>query len=157
MFLGIFVFSPKTASALESMAYRIVESSDGILQVPYETLNKCFRAAQKNIDREASHVMVVAKLEKTLSGCPTVDSVVSLLTAWWKSLASSSGRNLSCSGNPHCQILLHGLTIHFPGRLSSRPTQAFNLSATGPRWLPERLVKHHHAAADSREEDVNHP
>uniref|UniRef100_A0A7N9CDI5 E3 ubiquitin-protein transferase MAEA n=1 Tax=Macaca fascicularis TaxID=9541 RepID=A0A7N9CDI5_MACFA len=48
--------------------------------VPYETLNKRFRAAQKNIDRETSHVtMVVAELEKTLSGCPAVDSVVSLL------------------------------------------------------------------------------
>ncbi|KFO72543.1 Macrophage erythroblast attacher, partial [Cuculus canorus] len=50
------------------------------IQVPYETLNKRFRAAQKNIDRETSHVtMVVAELEKTLSSCPAVDSVVSLL------------------------------------------------------------------------------
>ncbi|MEE6462757.1 hypothetical protein FKM82_001697 [Ascaphus truei] len=50
------------------------------LSVPYETLNKRFRAAQKNIDRETSHVtMVVAELEKTLSSCPAVDSVVSLL------------------------------------------------------------------------------
>ncbi|XP_027681981.1 E3 ubiquitin-protein transferase MAEA isoform X3 [Chelonia mydas] len=49
-------------------------------EVPYETLNKRFRAAQKNIDRETSHVtMVVAELEKTLSSCPAVDSVVSLL------------------------------------------------------------------------------
>ncbi|MGH0145843.1 UNVERIFIED_CONTAM: hypothetical protein FKN15_069852 [Acipenser sinensis] len=48
--------------------------------VPYETLNKRFRAAQKNIDRETSHVtMVVAELEKTLSSCPAVESVVSLL------------------------------------------------------------------------------
>lgn len=51
-----------------------------LVQVPYETLNKRFRAAQKNIDRETSHVtMVVAELEKTLSSCPAVDSVVSLL------------------------------------------------------------------------------
>ncbi|VFV35122.1 proliferation-inducing gene 5 [Lynx pardinus] len=51
-----------------------------VRSVPYETLNKRFRAAQKNIDRETSHVtMVVAELEKTLSGCPAVDSVVSLL------------------------------------------------------------------------------
>lgn len=50
------------------------------MQVPYETLNKRFRAAQKNIDRETSHVtMVVAELEKTLSSFPVVDSVVSLL------------------------------------------------------------------------------
>lgn len=49
-------------------------------QVPYETLNKRFRAAQKNIDRETSHVtMVVAELEKTLSSFPVVDTVVSLL------------------------------------------------------------------------------
>ncbi|CAB1336954.1 unnamed protein product, partial [Coregonus sp. 'balchen'] len=49
-------------------------------KVPYETLNKRFRAAQKNIDRETSHVtMVVAELEKTLSSFPVVDSVVSLL------------------------------------------------------------------------------
>lgn len=48
--------------------------------MPYETLNKRFRAAQKNIDRETSHVtMVVAELEKTLSSIPVVDSVVSLL------------------------------------------------------------------------------
>lgn len=48
--------------------------------MPYETLNKRFRAAQKNIDRETSHVtMVVAELEKTLSSLPVVDSVVSLL------------------------------------------------------------------------------
>uniref|UniRef100_A0A2R8ZGK6 Macrophage erythroblast attacher n=1 Tax=Pan paniscus TaxID=9597 RepID=A0A2R8ZGK6_PANPA len=53
---------------------------DTMAPVPYETLNKRFRAAQKNIDRETSHVtMVVAELEKTLSGCPAVDSVVSLL------------------------------------------------------------------------------
>ncbi|XP_055240287.1 E3 ubiquitin-protein transferase MAEA isoform X5 [Gorilla gorilla gorilla] len=53
---------------------------DTVAPVPYETLNKRFRAAQKNIDRETSHVtMVVAELEKTLSGCPAVDSVVSLL------------------------------------------------------------------------------
>ncbi|XP_057363843.1 E3 ubiquitin-protein transferase MAEA-like [Manis pentadactyla] len=69
-----------------------------LLQVPYETPNKCFRAAQKNINCETSHViMVVAELEKTLSGCPTVDSVVSLLMAWWKSLASSSRRQWSPS------------------------------------------------------------
>lgn len=51
------------------------------MQVPYETLNKRFRAAQKNIDRETSHVtMVVTELEKTLSSSfPVVDSVVSLL------------------------------------------------------------------------------
>lgn len=49
-------------------------------QVPYETLNKRFRAAQKNIDRESSHVsLVVAELEKTLGSFPVVHSVVSLL------------------------------------------------------------------------------
>ncbi|XP_077387432.1 E3 ubiquitin-protein transferase MAEA isoform X2 [Festucalex cinctus] len=54
--------------------------ASGSLVVPYETLNKRFRAAQKNIDRETSHVtMVVAELEKTLSSFPVVDSVVSLL------------------------------------------------------------------------------
>ncbi|MGH0150459.1 UNVERIFIED_CONTAM: hypothetical protein FKN15_053143 [Acipenser sinensis] len=55
-------------------------SNSSQVQVPYETLNKRFRAAQKNIDRETSHVtMVVAELEKTLSSCPAVESVVSLL------------------------------------------------------------------------------
>ncbi|XP_064200185.1 E3 ubiquitin-protein transferase MAEA isoform X3 [Anguilla rostrata] len=61
----------------------LFENASGIFhpnQVPYETLNKRFRAAQKNIDRETSHVtMVVAELEKTLSSFPVVDSVVSLL------------------------------------------------------------------------------
>ncbi|XP_020562047.1 macrophage erythroblast attacher isoform X3 [Oryzias latipes] len=61
------LFEPKRAAAFNP-------------EVPYETLNKRFRAAQKNIDREASHVtMVVAELEKTLSSFPAVDSVVSLL------------------------------------------------------------------------------
>uniref|UniRef100_A0A3B3BXJ9 E3 ubiquitin-protein transferase MAEA n=1 Tax=Oryzias melastigma TaxID=30732 RepID=A0A3B3BXJ9_ORYME len=67
----------ETASQL-SMALKVQEYPT--LKVPYETLNKRFRAAQKNIDREASHVtMVVAELEKTLSSFPAVDSVVSLL------------------------------------------------------------------------------
>ena len=37
------------------------------LKVPYETLNKKFRIAQKNIDREVSHVQsVTGDLEKVL-------------------------------------------------------------------------------------------
>ncbi|XP_063046404.1 E3 ubiquitin-protein transferase MAEA isoform X1 [Engraulis encrasicolus] len=67
----------ETASQL-SMALKVQEYPT--LKVPYETLNKRFRAAQKNIDRETSHVtMVVAELEKTLNHFPVVDSVVSLL------------------------------------------------------------------------------
>uniref|UniRef100_A0A8B9JGH8 E3 ubiquitin-protein transferase MAEA n=1 Tax=Astyanax mexicanus TaxID=7994 RepID=A0A8B9JGH8_ASTMX len=68
----------ETAAQL-SMALKVQEYPT--LKVPYETLNKRFRAAQKNIDRETSHVtMVVAELEKTLSSSfPVVDSVVSLL------------------------------------------------------------------------------
>ncbi|XP_078462166.1 E3 ubiquitin-protein transferase MAEA isoform X2 [Lampetra planeri] len=50
------------------------------LKVPYETLNKRFRAAQKHVDREASHaVAAVAELERALGGCSSVGSVVSLL------------------------------------------------------------------------------
>lgn len=64
--------------------------------MPYETLNKRFRAAQKNIDRETSHVtMVVAELEKTLSSCPAVDSVVSLLDGVVEKL-SVLKRKVSC-------------------------------------------------------------
>uniref|UniRef100_A0A671NE75 E3 ubiquitin-protein transferase MAEA n=1 Tax=Sinocyclocheilus anshuiensis TaxID=1608454 RepID=A0A671NE75_9TELE len=67
----------ETAAQL-SMALKVQEYPT--LKVPYETLNKRFRAAQKNIDRETSHVtMVVAELEKTLSSFPVVDTVVSLL------------------------------------------------------------------------------
>ncbi|XP_057345012.1 uncharacterized protein LOC130679651 [Manis pentadactyla] len=40
-------------------------------------------------------------------------------------------RNLSYFGNPHCLILLHGLTVHFPGLLSSCPTPAFNSGYQG--------------------------
>ncbi|XP_038649261.1 E3 ubiquitin-protein transferase MAEA isoform X2 [Scyliorhinus canicula] len=66
------------SAAQLSMALKVQEYPT--LKVPYETLNKRFRAAQKNIDRETSHVtMVVAELEKTLSNCPAVDSVVTLL------------------------------------------------------------------------------
>lgn len=38
------------------------------LKVPYEILNKQFRAAQKNMDREVSHVTnATADLEKSIS------------------------------------------------------------------------------------------
>lgn len=73
-----------------------------LLQVPYETLNKRFRAAQKNIDRETSHVtMVVAELEKTLSSCPAVDSVVSLLDGVVEKL-SVLKRKASIASGPFC-------------------------------------------------------
>lgn len=70
------------------------------LQVPYETLNKRFRAAQKNIDRETSHVtMVVAELEKTLSSFPVVDSVVSLLDGVVEKLSALKRKVWT---NTHC-------------------------------------------------------
>uniref|UniRef100_A0A8C4N2C0 E3 ubiquitin-protein transferase MAEA n=1 Tax=Eptatretus burgeri TaxID=7764 RepID=A0A8C4N2C0_EPTBU len=48
------------------------------LVVPYETLNKRFRAAQKVVDREASHAVgAVGELERALDG--SVGSVVALL------------------------------------------------------------------------------
>lgn len=73
-----------------------------LVQVPYETLNKRFRAAQKNIDRETSHVtMVVAELEKTLSSCPAVDSVVSLLDGVVEKL-SVLKRKVSAARPPAC-------------------------------------------------------
>ena len=75
-----------------------------LLQVPYETLNKRFRAAQKNIDRETSHVtMVVAELEKTLSSCPAVDSVVSLLDGVVEKL-SVLKRKVSAASGPCCLL-----------------------------------------------------
>ncbi|XP_002741395.1 E3 ubiquitin-protein transferase MAEA-like [Saccoglossus kowalevskii] len=51
------------------------------LKVPYEILNKKFRNAQKNIDREVSHVLhVTNELEKCLENKPvTVGTVASLL------------------------------------------------------------------------------
>lgn len=76
-----------------------------LIQVPYETLNKRFRAAQKNIDRETSHVtMVVAELEKTLSSCPAVDSVVSLLDGVVEKL-SVLKRKVSVVLPHHCSVL----------------------------------------------------
>ncbi|ETE63135.1 Macrophage erythroblast attacher, partial [Ophiophagus hannah] len=72
--------SPGNPSSVEALKLLLWKPLVPLLRVPYETLNKRFRAAQKNIDRETSHVtMVVAELEKTLSSCPAVDSVVSLL------------------------------------------------------------------------------
>lgn len=69
--------------------------------MPYETLNKRFRAAQKNIDRETSHVtMVVAELEKTLSSCPAVDSVVSLLDGVVEKLSVLKRKVGAISGPP---------------------------------------------------------
>lgn len=70
------------------------------LQVPYETLNKRFRAAQKNIDRETSHVtMVVAELEKTLSSFPVVDSVVSLLDGVVEKLSALKRKVRNAAGH----------------------------------------------------------
>lgn len=80
------------------------------MKVPYETLNKRFRAAQKNIDRETSHVtMVVAELEKTLSSCPAVDSVVSLLDGVVEKL-SVLKRKVKFSPPP---FLLFGVFLFF--------------------------------------------
>ncbi|XP_070769386.1 E3 ubiquitin-protein transferase MAEA isoform X3 [Centroberyx affinis] len=82
----------ETASQL-SMALKVQEYPT--LKVPYETLNKRFRAAQKNIDRETSHVtMVVAELEKTLSSFPVVDSVVSLLDGVVEKLSALKRKDL---------------------------------------------------------------
>lgn len=80
--------------------------STALPQVPYETLNKRFRAAQKNIDRETSHVtMVVAELEKTLSSCPAVDSVVSLLDGVVEKL-SVLKRKVCAGSGPACPGVL---------------------------------------------------
>lgn len=78
------------------------------LQVPYETLNKRFRAAQKNIDRETSHVtMVVAELEKTLSSSfPVVDSVVSLLDGVVEKLSALKRKVSSNVINPSSKMLM---------------------------------------------------
>lgn len=76
-------------------------------QVPYETLNKRFRAAQKNIDRETSHVtMAVAELEKTLSSFPVMDSVVSLLDGVVEKL-SALKRKVSWKQNTKHEFDLH--------------------------------------------------
>lgn len=78
-------------------------------QVPYETLNKRFRAAQKNIDRETSHVtMVVAELEKTLSGWPAVDSVVSLLDGVVEKLSVLKRKVSALPGCAACPAPSHG-------------------------------------------------
>ncbi|KAK2154234.1 hypothetical protein LSH36_274g06049 [Paralvinella palmiformis] len=50
------------------------------LKVPYELLNKKFRAAQKNVDREAAHVHTsVSELEKCLKQSSTVGDVTKVL------------------------------------------------------------------------------
>lgn len=80
------------------------------LQVPYETLNKRFRAAQKNIDRETSHVtMVVAELEKTLSSFPVVDSVVSLLDGVVEKLSALKRKVRETHSHTHLLIFTHSL------------------------------------------------
>ena len=76
------------------------------VQVPYETLNKRFRAAQKNIDRETSHVtMVVAELEKTLSSFPVVDSVVSLLDGVVEKLSALKRKVRRTNVQTHAALL----------------------------------------------------
>lgn len=72
-------------------------------QVPYETLNKRFRAAQKSIDRETSHVSAaVAELERTLGGCPAVDSVVSLLDGVVEKLSVLKRKVSAPAARPAC-------------------------------------------------------
>lgn len=85
-----------------------------VLQVPYETLNKRFRAAQKNIDRETSHVtMVVAELEKTLSSFPVVDSVVSLLDGVVEKLSALKRKVRNCTSTAHHNTASAFLAPHF--------------------------------------------
>lgn len=50
-------------------------------QVPYEVLNKKFRAGQKTVDREVSHVQnSITELEKSLFRTPVqVDQICSLI------------------------------------------------------------------------------
>lgn len=85
-----------------------------VLQVPYETLNKRFRAAQKNIDRETSHVtMVVAELEKTLSSFPVVDSVVSLLDGVVEKLSALKRKVRSFTCTVHHNTATVFLAPHF--------------------------------------------
>ena len=48
--------------------------------MPYEILNKKFRTAQKNVDREISHVSTVTnELEKCLQQSPIVGEVSKVL------------------------------------------------------------------------------
>ncbi|KAL1446876.1 hypothetical protein WDU94_005647, partial [Cyamophila willieti] len=59
------------------------------LKVPYEILNKKFRAAQKTIDREVSYVQSVAnELEKTIAspGTPPITEVTRLLGGMFERL-----------------------------------------------------------------------
>ena len=52
-----------------------------LAQVPYEVLNKKFRAGQKTVDREVSHVQnSISELEKSLFRTPVqVDQICSLI------------------------------------------------------------------------------
>jgi hypothetical protein len=52
-----------------------------LVQVPYEVLNKKFRAGQKTVDREVSHVQnSIQELEKSLFRSPVqVDQICSLI------------------------------------------------------------------------------
>lgn len=133
--------------------------------MPYETLNKRFRAAQKNIDRETSHVtMVVAELEKTLSGCPAVDSVVSLLDGVVEKLSVLKRKVSALPGCAACPAPSHGHLRAPPsppapggamaeggphpvllccGRQPSRPRfQFLSPRVLGPGW--EQVYYFHH-------------
>ncbi len=60
--------------------YKLVLNYALLLQVPYELLNKKFRAAQKTIDREVSHVQNSAsELDKYLEEGATIGMVSSAL------------------------------------------------------------------------------
>ena len=56
-------------------------SQPPVAQVPYEVLNKKFRAGQKTVDREVSHVQnSISELEKSLFKTPVqVDQICSLI------------------------------------------------------------------------------
>ena len=59
-----------------------------VFQVPYEILNKKFRLAQKNIDREVSHVQNATNdLDKCLQRTTTVGEVTNVLNGMVEKLS----------------------------------------------------------------------
>jgi len=67
------------------------------LKVPYEVLNKKFRAGQKTVDREVSHIQTsIAELEKSLFKTPVeVDQICNLIGATVEKLQTMK-RKVSC-------------------------------------------------------------
>ena len=119
------------------------------LKVPYEILNKKFRSAQKNIDREVSHVQsTVADLENSINGdSPNAVQIDTLLNGVIDKLSVLKRKAVECindeleAANVSKKRLDH-LQEYCVKSTSSVPSDIATVSQWKKKRLDRMLVEH---------------